>query len=228
MSELLTILGLAIAGIDPVGAILLAGAISASLAKSKVIGFTLSALLGTVIAGTVFSVIGIRFIDQIKSLFPSLSSGIWVYVNIALALLILVWLYRQLWRKTDTKQKPAKKRKLQGSLFTVVGLGIVFGASSVLDPTFVAAIGVAAQTENVLVIVGLHTVWITISQFMLFGLLIAYLLGKHHQLLNWSKTFWHKHKPGFIKVVHFAAFAVSLILVIDSITYLTSGSYLLF
>jgi MFS family permease len=228
MSELLTILGLAIAGIDPVGAIVLAGAISAGLEKSKIIGFSVAVLLGAVVTGTLFSVIGIQFIDQVKNFFSSLSSSIWVYVNVALAVLIIVWLYRQLKPKSNAVRKPPKKRKLQGGILAVIGLGAIFGASSVLDPTFVAAIGVAAQTGNVLAIIGLHTVWITLSQFMLFGLLAAYLFGKHQQLLDWSKAFWHKHKPSFMRVVRFAAFAVSIVLIADSIAYLVSGSYLLF
>lgn len=228
MSELLTILGLAIAGIDPFIAIILAGAISARLEKSKIISFTIATFFGAVVSGTLFSIIGIKFIDRIKSLFPSFSSSVWLYVNIILAVIILVWLYRQIKLKPSIEQKQQKKRKLQGGLLAVLGVGAVLGASSVLDPTFVAAIGVAAQTENVFAIIGLHTVWITISQFMLFGLLIAYLLGKHNQLLEWLKTFWHKHKSGFMKVVHFTAFAVASLLIADSIVYLITGSYLLY
>lgn len=227
MNALLAILGLAIAGIDPFGAILLAGAIGAGLEKSKIIGFTVAVWLGAIATGTALSVIGIQFIEQIKNIFPSLSSSVWIYVNVILAVAIAIWLYRQIKHTASDKQKPSRKRKLQGSLIATISFGAVFGATSVLDPTFVAAIGVAAQTGNIVSIVALHTIWITISQFMLFGLLAAYLLGKHHQLLDWSKSFWRKHKPIFMRLVHALAFAVVILLIADSIVYLVSGDYLL-
>lgn len=228
MSELFTILGLAVAGIDPLGAILLASAISAGIDKSKIIGFTIAVLLSAVVTGTIFSVIGIQFVEQIKRAFPRLNSSIWVYVNIILAVLILVWLYRQTKVNSSKKPKPVKKQRLQGSLFATLTLGIVFGASSVLDPTFAGAIGVAAQTNSIAAIISLHATWIIISQFMLFGLLIAYLLNKHHQLMGWSKRFWQGHKRRFTLIVHGAALVVAIVLVADSIVYIFSGSYLLY
>lgn len=227
MNELLTVLGLAVAGIDPVGAVVLAGAIGAGLGRAKIIGFSLATLLSAVVTGSLFSVIGIEFIDQIRAWFPGANSSVWFYVNIGLALLIIAWLVRKRKSGLDASTGQTTKRQLKGGVITVAALGAVFGVSSLLDPTFIATIGVAAQTNSLPAIISAHTIWIVCSQFMLFGLAAAHMLGKHRQLLEWSAAFWRKHKPGFVKVVRITALLMSLLLLADSAAYALWGRYLL-
>jgi hypothetical protein len=105
--------------------------------------------------------------------------------------------------------------------------GLLFGVGAILDPTFVANISIAAQTENIVTTTIMHSIWTVVSQFMLFVLFIAYLFGKHKALVLKSKSLRDKHKNAFSRTVFGAGVLAVIVFLIDSLSYLISGAYIL-
>lgn len=214
---------LGVAGIDPLGAILVASAIAAGVTRGKIILFTCCVFIFTILIGVFFSYIGTNFVATATSMVPDSNSTFWVYVNVLIMAIICLWLYRK--TKAKTVEKPRKK--LTGSMFAIAIVGIAFGAGAVFDPTFLAVISLAGQNGSILTIISMHTIWILISQIMLFSLLIAYLTGKHELVLSKSKAIWIKHKQLLNSFVTGAAILSIVILAIDILAFLVWGDYIL-
>lgn len=226
LEAVLAAFGLGIAGIDPLGAVILMTAIAANFSRSRIVLFCITVFLSGVLAGTVISVTGAGFIASIKDLIPVPTSSIWVLVNLTIAAIILVWVVRR--KLAENKPKKEKVRKKLGSSFSgVVTTGFLFGAGSVLDPTFVANISLAAQTENLVTIVVMHTVWVIVSQIMLFGLFLAYLNGKHERVIAYSRLQYKKHKVLFQNILYVSVIGAFLFLVLDTLAYALTGNYLI-
>lgn len=226
IETVVTALGLGLAGIDPVGAVILMTAIAANFSRSKIIIVTLFVFISAVLAGTILSMTGAGIIASVKDLMPVATSSVWLLVNIIVATIILIWVVRR--KLTENEPKKVKDRKpLSNSYYTVIVTGILFGAGSIFDPTFLAAISLAAQSADLLSIIIMHSVWIFTSQIMLFVLFIAFLLGKHEKLIAISRKQYQKHKPLLMNLLYLAAIAVFLLLVSDSVSYLVRDEYLI-
>lgn len=227
MSEaVLAALGLGIAGVDPLGAVLLMTAIAANFTRSRIIFFSTTVFLSAVVAGTLLSVAGAGFISSIKDLLPVATSSVWLVVNLIIAAIILVWIIKR--KLNENKpEKPIARRKLSKSYYAIVITGILFGAGSVLDPTFLASISLAAQTDSLITIIVMHTIWVLVSQIMLFGLFVAYLNGKHEKVIIYSRMQYRKHKALLQNILYIAAIAAFLFLGLDSVNYVVRGEYLI-
>lgn len=223
-SLILSAFVLGIAGIDPIGALLLASAIAANVSKVKVALFTICVFVFTVITGVLLSITGTRIIENITSSIPDFDSSFWAYVNIVIVCAIGIWLYRN--SRTSRKSKPM--HKLGGSAWVIALAGILFGAGAVFDPTFIAVVSLAAQNGNVITIFAMNIIWILVSQILLFGLFIAFLFGKHQIVLEKSKAVWQKHKKVLNRLIYYAALLSMAILVVDTLYFIIRGSYLIF
>jgi hypothetical protein len=226
LDALITALGLGIAGIDPLGAVLLMTAIASQFTRSKIIFFNVLVLVSAVLVGTILSVVGASFLSNINDIFPENTSSVWVYVNLLIAAVTTVWLIRRYLNRNKPKNNKSTK-KLGSSYYAIAVTAVLFGAGSVFDPTFLAAISLAAQTNNLATIVAMHTIWIITSQIMLFVLFIAYLNGKHEKVITYSREQYTKHKSLLQNVLYVAAIGVIIVLIADSISYLVSGNYLI-
>ena len=219
-----TSIGLGIAGIDPLGALLLMTAITARMSSLKIKLFTITVLVSTILTGVVLSILGTGIIERLKGSVPNDTSSAWVYINITIAVIIATWLLYK-FRTSKSPDTGKKKKTLQGSGVTVFIAALLFGISAVLDPTFLANISFAAQTDNVVTIFVMHTLWTTISQMMLFALFVAYLFGKHEKLVVKSRSLWNRNRKLFHNIVFGAGVLAVLLLLLDSFNYLLSGTY---
>lgn len=226
LEAVLAAFGLGLAGIDPLGAGLLMTAIAANFTRSRIVLFCATVFLSAVIAGTILSVVGAGFIVSIKDLLPVPTSRVWLVVNLIIAAIILDWIVRRKLAEKKPKKKKLRK-KLSSSYYAVIATGILFGAGSVLDPTFLASISLAAQSDGLPTIIVMHTVWIIVSQMMLFALFMAYLNSKHERVIAYGRMQYRKHKALLQNVLYVAAFAAFLFLVSDTISYLLRGEYLI-
>lgn len=226
LETVLAAVGLGIAGIDPLGAILLMSAIAAQFTRTRIILFTVTVFLSTIAAGTILSLLGAGFISSINDFIPVSTSSVWLIINLVIATIILVWLVRRkLTENKPKKEKPSKQ--LNSSFYAVIATGILFGAGSVFDPTFLAAISLAAQSDDLFTILLMHSIWIIISQIMLFVLFIAYLYGKHEKVIAYGRMQLKKHTVLLQNVLYVTAIAVFILLVSDSLSYALTGKYLI-
>jgi hypothetical protein len=100
------VVGLGLAGIDPLGAALLVGAIAAGAGRTKVFAFAASVFITSVVTGTAMAVLGNRLLENIDDAVPSASSPVWAYLEVGVAVLIVVWLVR---RRTPADEDAAPK-----------------------------------------------------------------------------------------------------------------------
>jgi hypothetical protein len=224
INAFLTAIGLGIAGVDPLGALLLMSAITAGMSSLKIKLFTITVFVSTILTGVLLSFLGTGIIERLKGSLPGESSGVWLYVNIAIAVVIIVWLVRKA-RHKPTPDTKKDRKSLQGNSLTVFTVALLFGVGAIFDPTFLANISFAAQTENAATVIIMHTLWITISQIMLFALFIAYLFGKHEKLVLKSRSLWKRHRKLFSNIIFGAGVLAVILLLADSLNFLLSGNY---
>lgn len=223
VSLLLATLLLGVAGIDPIGATLLASGIAVGISRAKIIIFVSCVFIFTVLTGVLLSIAGSRIIADISSAIPESNSSFWAFINIIIATIICVWLYRKL--KTSSSKKP--KKKLIGSTWVIALVGIAFGVSAVLDPTFLAVVSITSQNGNLLTIGAMHMIWVLVSQIMLFSLFFAYLFSKHEVILNKSRHYWKKHSALLNRILFAVAILCVIILFVDTLAFVFNGTYII-
>lgn len=221
LSTLLQSIGLGIAGIDPLGAVLLMTAIQAGIDRSKIIALILSTFLTTVIFGVVIALVGQQVV---ASIIPSAESAIWAYLELAVAAVIGYWLFLK-WSGPPKAKQEKKQQAIDGDVWAYLLAGAAFSITSVLDPTFLAVAVVVADTKSMWISISAFTLWILISQFMLFGLFVAYLFGIHQRLIDQTQGLWEKYKRLFRQLLHVAAILAILLLVLDASYYFVNGIY---
>ena len=225
MQALLSIIGLGLLGIDPIAALIATSAIATHTKKYKILLFTLSFLIGTVVLGVILSLLGQGVLDYLQSFIPNDDSPLWLILNAIIIIAIIVWLVVRFSRRNKPKKEKKSKRKV-GSVWQLVSLGLFFALTALSDPTFYAVIVVAAETHNVFAMAGLHLLWITITQIPLIAVLIAYYLNAHKKLLSITDRLWSAHKQKLMVVLYSGAIVIALVLLADTIFYLVSGKYL--
>ena len=96
VNELIQIIGLGIAGIDPFGAILLFSVIHARADRIKVIVLTLSIFITTVLAGVVITLASKHLVESNLPEASSELGAVWAYIEIGVAaLIVMVKFYRR-------------------------------------------------------------------------------------------------------------------------------------
>lgn len=219
--------GLGLAGIDPVGALLLLSAIGAKISRSKIAVFAMAVFLSTLFAGIFLSAVGAEVLDELsRSALFSDTSSVWAYVEILLALLIIDWLVRVHYMRNTPKKAKKPTRILHGSYGAFVVAGFVFALTSVIDPTFIAVVALAAKESSTTTVM-MHSVWILVSQVMFFGLAIAYWRGAHEPLVRWARSRWERHQALLKALLYITAVAAALFFVVDAGWYFITGKYLL-
>lgn len=216
--------GLGVAGIDPLGAILLSAAISAGASRTKIFIFAASVALSTVIAGTVLALSGNAIIDSTDTSTSGDPSGAWAYVEIAVAAVIVIWLLRR-WLARDDLSPREPRAKLEGSSFAFAITGVVFSVSSVLDPTFLATAAIVGRSSNLATIAFSFAVWLVVSQIMLVALLVAFARGAHERLTATAKGWWGRHRTALRTALAVAAGLVATALTADGAYRLATGEW---
>lgn len=225
INELIQAIGLGIAGIDPLGAILLFSAISAGAERFKVVALVLSTLITSVVVGVVITVAGGQFIESTSIESSSEPGAIWAYLEIGVAIILGYWLLQRIRNKRDLKETEKKQRPLSGTILTYIVAGVVFSVTAVIDPTFIATAVVITDNNDVFISIIAFTIWTLISQIMMFALFVAYLSGTEQSLINATKLLWGKHKSLFQGALYVAGTLAVLLLLADAFYYIINKNY---
>ena len=224
VNQLIQTVGLGVAGIDPLGAMLLFSVIRTGAGRINIIALTASSFFTTVVAGVVIADASSRVVGSAPLETLSEPGAIWAYLEIGVAVLIGYWLVQRLIDKRDFVKKEKKQHLLGGTVFAYILAGAVFSVTAVIDPTFLATVVVVADANDVFINIIAFTIWTVISQFMLFALFVAYLAGVDQHLVGATMLLWQRHKHLFQGILHaFSALAV-LLLLADAIYYIMNGS----
>src|ERR687893_70521 len=143
MTLVLTAFALGLAGLDPAGALLVAGALAAGAREGHVALFGLVVLVGTVVLGTTLSLtVGPRIAEIDWSVFAPGDRSV-AFVETLLGVGLVCWGVVRARRPTAHAPKP---RSAGGTgPIALVGAGLLFALSAVFDPTFVALMVIAGR-----------------------------------------------------------------------------------
>ncbi len=182
---------LGLAGIDPTGAIVIIAALAMGVKKSKIIMFSLTVLLFTVITGLIASSIIVNYsVDFIANLFNYIPDYLYMILQFIVGLILLRWYVL----RTFFKEKENNKEKKKESVFTkyikkgLFFVGILFSVTAVFDPSFLAVIALVGQSDNFVLNILANVSWILISQIPMFILLIAVIFNKHEKIIEYFKN----------------------------------------
>jgi hypothetical protein len=220
---LLTALGLGLAGLDPAGALVAAGALGVGARERYVAAYGLVSLLGTVAFGTALSLIlGPRIADIDWGALAS-SPGA-VLVEAALGLGLVAWGVVRARRPTTRAPKPRSPRGTGPT--ALVALAVLFTLSAILDPTFVSLTVIAGWDGTFWSVVVAHSVWVLVSQIPLVLLLAAMAGGKHERFVAWFQTWWARIRPAVGHLVTAAALLVGAFFLMDAGWWFATGEFL--
>lgn len=190
VANLITVIGLGFAGIDPVGMMLLITALTAGLPKSKVYQFGFLVLFGTTLLGVTLSSLLGTVLSSLTKAVDSLSDTSWVVIGLFLVILLTAWGFKRLYHK-DLKEE--KEDKASGKGIYAAAAFLVFTA--VTDPTFIAVLALSGRQNHLLWEIIYSLIWTLISQGPLFLLIVAVIFNKHDKFIKRFNNFYNRHKP---------------------------------
>lgn len=223
IEHFLAALGLGLAGLDPTGALVAAGALGAGARERYVAAHGLVALVGTVVFGTALSLtLGPRITDiDWGVLAPGDPTA--ALVEGALGLGLVAWGVVRARRPATRASKPRSTRGT--GLAALLAAGLLFAFAAILDPTFVSLAVIAGRDQPLWSVAIAHSIWVLVSQFPLVLLLVAMAGGKHERFVVRLRFFWGQVRPALGRVVTGAALIVGAFFLADAFWWLATGAF---
>ncbi|WP_020384994.1 hypothetical protein [Kribbella catacumbae] len=226
MTQLLVAaLGLGIAGLDPAGALIAVGALSIGARERDVMLYAVVSILGTAVLGTVLSLtVGqqLRTIRWASLLPPDRLAALF-------ELLIAVGL--SCWAVARVRRPGAHPPKPPGGTRTgtaaLLGLGILWAAAAVLDPTYVGLVVLAGRQESIVTVAAAHLLWILISQVPLVLVAIAIARGRHERTVALFNHTWSRVRPVAAWLGTGALFLAAAVFAADALWWFASERFLI-
>jgi hypothetical protein len=220
----LTAFALGLAGLDPAGALVVAGALAAGAREGHVALFGLVVLVGTVVLGTTLSLtVGPRIAEIDWSVFAPGDRTV-AFVETLLGVGLVCWGVVRARRPTAHAPKPRSARGT--GPIALVGAGILFALSAVLDPTFVALTVIAGRDGSFWSAAVAHSVWVLVSQGPLVLVLGAMAGGKHKGVVIWFRSLWSRLRPAIGRLVTGAVLFVGAFFLLDAGWWFVTGELL--
>ena len=216
-------IGLGIAGLDPVGALIAIGALSGGARARVVVAYGVTVISVTVMVGVVLSLtVGSR-LATIDWRFLDAGYAFWALSEALVGLGLVVWAIRRMLFPVEHDDTP-KKRGI--SSLALLSTGTLVGVSAVFDPTFVATVVVAGRHGSVLDASLAHLIWILLSQAPLVFLTGAVLAGKHEPVIRRFQGWWQKARPVIARIGSGVALVTGTVLLADAGWWVFTDAFL--
>lgn len=221
---LIATIGLGIAGLDPIGALIAIGALSRGTRDRTVVAYGLVMIAVTVALGIVLSLtVGARLANIDWSFLDS-GYQFWAIGEAIAGVALLVWGIRRILHPAGDASTP---RDREPNAYALLGLGVVYGLSAVLDPTFVALV-VLAGRDGTLLEAGLaHLLWILISQAPMVIVIVAIAMGKHEPVISWFQSWWQRMRPIMAHIGTGLALLAGFVLLVDAGWWFVTDEFLI-
>jgi hypothetical protein len=217
MHLLAAAVGLAFAGLDVFGFLILAAERAVGASKRAVVGFTLAYLVAAAGLGTTLALLagpGINgMLKRGAHLFASVPGGLWVAIDVVVSLVMFGWAIMRHHNATrpapmdteDREQARANRlsERIKSPLLLTL-VGIPYGLSAVIDPSFLALVVLASRHHHLPMIILANLVWATISQAPLFLVTISALAGVDAKAIAWLNKVRADH-TGVVSTIATAA-----------------------
>lgn len=216
-------LGLGVAGVDPIGVLLVMAALGAGVKKRAVIGFGVMVLIGTVVLGVMLSMLFGASVMAIVNALKQLPDVIWAVVDAVVVAMLWGWAARRVYaRKKPQKPDYTKKWLSRG----MVMVGVLFILSMLVDPSYLALIAAAGHQRHIGLAALAHGMWILVSQLPLFVLLVAVIFNKHKPVVARMKAIQERYGQRISWSVTGVIIIVGAIFAVDLGSFLVSGKWL--
>lgn len=222
MKDLAFVIGLALAGIDPVGMILLMTMQAVGLPLKKVYLFGGLILFGTALLGFSLSLILGNGISNLAQALGQLPDRVWVWIYLVLIAVLIAWGIKRLLAIEDLGNQNSQKNSkgiYAAALFMI--------STAIMDPTFLAVLALSGQVNNTLLSLLYNLLWVLISQSPLFLLILAVMCNKHHVFIGKFNTFYKRYRQPIRCGITGMIFLSAIILITDLSSYCFLDSWLL-
>lgn len=226
MELVLFSLGLGLAGFDIFGALIILTALGPKAAKREIIIFSLITLLGTIVLGTVATLLLGEGIHIITDFFDDLPDALWVVLDFSVVILLFAWAGRRIVR-TIKKENVTKEPNSAFSKHGSVAVGVLYAISAFTDPSFLALIALSSREDSLIVMVLAQFIWILVSQSPLFALAIAVTLGVHERFVNWFNRVRKKYSHIIATTITVLILLFGTLITADLVIFLATGRWLL-
>lgn len=225
MANLLVVLSLGIAGIDPVGMMLLIAAMTKGFTKRQSITYALLVFLGTAATGTLLSaVFGARLtslISRLLSNFIALPDAVWVLIYVLVILLLVTWAVKRVLHKEKADTEKAKKGVGKG----VYGMAAFMVFTAIVDPSFLAVLALSSR-HCFLLAFFYNSLWVLLSQLPLALLTVAVLFNQHQSFIEKYNYFYDRYQAKISLAITSFIFLVAAGFLLDLVSYLSTGIWL--
>lgn len=221
-----TVFLLGLAGWDPTGAIVIISALALGVSKREILVFALTILAGTVATGLICS----RFIgtgaEYLAGFLNDIPDHIYLALEFVVSLALLKWFIERVFFKTKKERKEERKESFFVTYFRkgLFVVGLIFSASALTDPSFLALLTLCGQTSHMLEVVLANCTWILISQSPVFGLTAAVMLGRHEGMIGYFREKM-ENSPSIAKLKQVLSVALSVVILLAGLLTLLESMY---
>ena len=234
MNLIITSFLLGLAGFDIAGAIIIITALSMKLPKKQIYTFALTSLSSTLIIGLLFSKVLKESIDYFSNIFEYIPDKIYAIIGLVLGLVLLYWFIERVFIKDKYQEKEDKKenfleRFIKNGLFIV---GLLFSLWAISDPSFWALVALAAQNNNLIIVILAFIIWMIVGQLPLYVLTIAIVFNKYQKVMDYfNEKIKNNIKIDEIKKLFEIFLSIMIIMasmyfILDSLSYFINGIWL--
>lgn len=229
-----TVFLLGLAGFDPTGAIVIISALTMGIDKKQIIKFALTTFIGTILVGLVFSKVISSGIEIISNLLNSIPNLVYMWVELLIGLILLIWVIERIFFKKKVVKKEEKKESFLIKFLNkgLIIVGLIFAITALTDPSFLALITISSYNDNIILITLANAIWVLISQLPIFVLTIAIIFNKHEKLINlFNEVLEKNNRKEKIKkilsiLLSILILVIGILTIIDSIYYWINGVWI--
>ena len=221
MNHLWLVAGLGLAGIDPVGMLLLFHFLTGGLSRGRALLFGGTTLVGTTLLGAGLSLLLGSTLQRLSGMLENLPNAVWVWFNAALVVALVLW---GVYRLRHPEHHEKKAEKTPTALLPAL-LFLLF--TPLMDPSFVGMLALSAQRSGLLQTVLDAFLWTLISQSPLFLLTGAVMFGVHEKAVQMIQDFRTRHQHRIHAAVTILIFLAAALFLVDLAVYWISGVWLM-
>ncbi|WP_062214891.1 hypothetical protein [Streptomyces sp. NBRC 109706] len=214
-----TVVGLALAGLDPIGALIAVGGLAAGATRRAILVFTALSLLIPPALGVPLSLLVGASVARVDLSGVDWHSPWWALGEAAIALALLWWAVR---RRRRPHPGVSAGTARGGGAGRLALLAVLLALTILLDPTFLGLV-VLAGREPVWELVVAHLLWSLVSQAPLVLVGGAVAAGRHRAAVRLLERASARLGPAVRHGVTLLLVLVALVLLADVAVYVATG-----
>lgn len=217
------VVGFGVAGLDPLGALMVVPALAAGARRRVVLLFFGTAWLTTVLTGIVLGESVQHVAAWLRNLL-TVPDPVRLTVQLVLATGLGLWAAHRWAHRNDPKPEKTKKPRLAGPVGMSL-MGIFWGVTALTDPSFYGVATISTSMSSIVAVTAVFTGWFLISQAPLCLVVLALAAGRDSRPVQRALGFARRTARPAAYVMTALLAAASLFLLVNGSTYLATGTY---